>query len=163
MKFRSMLTLTAVALAVTMPVSALAAGSGHDHHGAHGKQKLELNAGKKWATDDALRKGMTSIRSAVTAVLPAAHEGKTTAAEYDALAKELGTHVGDIVQNCKLDAKADAQLHLVLEHIISGIDTVEGKTHDAKRAQGVVKIAQALNTYGKHFDHAGWQAIKLPH
>lgn len=155
--------LTLAAIAIAFPLAAFAAESGYEHHGAHGGQKLELNAGKKWMTDDALRSGMSSIRSAITAALPAAHGGKTTTAEYDALAKELSAQVGHIVQNCKLEPKADAQLHLVLEQIIGGIDTVEGKSQDKKRADGMVKIAQALNVYGKYFDHPGWQPVKLPH
>lgn len=34
---------------------------------------------------------------------------------------------------------------------------------EKKRAADVVKVAQAANAYGKRFDHAGWQTIKLPH
>ncbi|RZI41852.1 hypothetical protein EGT07_17295 [Herbaspirillum sp. HC18] len=160
MTFR-MMTLAAIALA--FPLSTLAAEPGGHHHEAQAQQKLELNAGKKWATDEALRKGMTSIRSSVAAALPAAHSGKMTTAGYEALAKDLGGQIGYIVQNCKLDPKADAQLHLVLEHVINGVDTIEGKTQEKNRASGVVRIADALNTYGKYFDHAGWQSIKMPH
>lgn len=151
------------ALALALPLSTLAAESGHDHHASQEKQTLQLNAGKKWATDDALRKGMTSIRSAVATALPAAHAGKMTAAEYDALTKELSGQVGYIVQNCKLDPKADAQLHIVIGDIAGGIDTARGQVQGKDRAQGMVKIVQALNSYGSHFDHAGWKPIKLSH
>ena len=151
-----------LAVALAFPLTTLAAESAHHGHGAHGKQQLELNAGKKWATDDALRKGMSSIRTAIATALPAAHSGKISNAEYDALGKELNAQVAYIVQNCKLDPKADTQLHVIVGDIVNGIDTVEGKQHK-KRAAGVVHIAQALNAYGKHFDHAGWQAISLPH
>jgi hypothetical protein len=151
-----------LAVALAFPLTTLAAESTHDGHDAHGKQKLELNAGKKWTTDDALRKGMSSIRTAIATALPAAHSGKVSNAEYDALGKELNTQVVYIVENCKLDPKADAQLHVIVGELMSGIDTVEGK-QKKKRAEGVVRVAQALNAYGKHFDHAGWQAISLPH
>jgi hypothetical protein len=147
--------LTLAAIALAFPLSVLAVESGHQEHGAHAPQKIELNAGKKWATDDALRQGMSSIRKSIAGSLPAA--------EYDALGKELGAQVAYIVQNCKLDPKADAQLHIVVGDIVNGIDTLEGKDQNKKRALGVVKVAQALNTYGKHFDHAGWQSITLPH
>ena len=160
MKSRN-LTLAAIALA--FPLAVLAAESGHHDHGAHKPQKIELNAGKKWEIDDALRKGMSSIRTSIATALPAAHAGKLSAAEYDALGKELGSQVAYIVQNCKLDPKADAQLHVVVADIVDGIDTVEGKQQSKKRAQGVVRIAQTLNTYGKYFNHDGWQAVKLPH
>ena len=155
------LTLAAVALA--FPLTVLAAESGHHEHGAHSPQKIELNAGKKWTTDDALRRGMSSIRKSIAGSLPAAHADKMSAAEYETLGKELGAQVAYIVQNCKLDPKADEQLHIIVGDIVNGIDTVEGKGQNKKRALGVVKIAQALNSYGTHFDHAGWQSIKLPH
>lgn len=154
-------TLMLAAIALAFPLTALAAESGH-HHGK-AEQKLELNAGKKWVTDDALRKGMTSLRTSIATALPAAHTGKATAADYEALGKEMGAQVGYIVQNCKLEPKADAQLHILIEQIVGAIDTVEGKGREKKRALGVVHAAQALNTYGKYFDHAGWQSIKLPH
>lgn len=158
-----LLTATLASIALALPLTTLAAESGHDHHQGHGEQKLELNAGKKWGTDEALRKGMMSMRAAVVKAIPAAHAGKMTGKEYEILAKDLGTQVGYIVQNCKLNPQADAQLHLVIEQIMSGVDTLEGKIHASNRAGGVVKTAQALNTYGKYFDHAGWQSIKLPH
>lgn len=155
------LSLAAVALA--FPLAVLAAETSSHGHGEHGAQKVTLNAGKKWPTDDALRKGMTSIRTSVAAALPAVHAGKVSNAEYAALGKDMGAQVAYIVQNCKLDPEADAQLHVVVADIVNGIDTVEGKQQDKARALGVVKVAQALNTYGKHFDHKGWQPIVLPH
>lgn len=155
--------LSLAAIALALPLSVLAAESGHHDHGAHTPQKVELNAGKKWETDDALRKGMSSMRASIATALPAAHAGKLLNVEYEALGKELGSQVAYIVQNCKLDPKADAQLHVVVADIVNGVDTIEGKQHNKKRAMGVVKVAQALNTYGKYFDHDGWQPVKLPH
>lgn len=143
------------------PLAVLAAAP-HDHDNAT-PQKIELNAGKKWATDAPLRQAMVAIRSSTNQLLPAAHAGKATPADYDALGKEVTTQIAYIVENCKLDPKADAQLHIVIGDIMSGVEAAQGKPNDMKRASGVVKIAQAVNTYGKHFDHAGWQAINLPH
>lgn len=155
-------TLLLAAMTLAFPLAAAAAQPGqHDHGATH--QKIELNAGKRWATDEPLRKGMSEMRGQVAAALPAAHAGKLTPAQYEALGKELNTQVGDIVRNCKLEPKADAQLHIVIGQLADGIETLEGKRQGKERASGVVKVAQALNTYGTHFDHAGWQAIKLQH
>lgn len=158
MKFSIPLLIVATLLT---PLATLAAD--HQEHGAAVPHKIELNAGKKWATDDPLRQAMTAIRSSVAATLPAAHAGKASAADYDALGKEVAAQVSYIVQNCKLDPKADAQLHVVIGDIMNGVEAAEGKQQGKDRASGVVKIAQGLNTYGKYFDHAAWQAIKLPH
>jgi hypothetical protein len=159
---KSPLTLL-LALALSSPLAVMAADS-HDHgHGKSGPQKLELNAGKKWGTDAALRQAMSGIHKAVAHTLPAAHSGKATAAQYDAFGKEVTAQVTYMVENCKLDPKADAQLHLIVADIMNGVEAAQGKQGEKKRAAGVVKVAQAANAYGKHFEHAGWKGIELPH
>lgn len=150
-----------IAAMLAAPLTTLAADS-HDH-GSAKQHKVELNAGKKWATDAPLRQAMTALRTSTTAILPSAHAGKASAENYDAYGKVVAGQVTYIVQNCKLDPKADAQLHLVIGDIMTGAAIAEGKQPDQQRASGVVKVAQALNAYGKHFDHGGWQAIRLPH
>ena len=151
-----------VAGVLAFPLLLQAEPANHDH-GASASHKIELNAGRKWATDEALRKGMTAIRTLVGAALPAAHAGKLTPVQYDALANDVNAQLTYIVQNCKLDPKADAQLHIVIGDIAKGVETVQGKRPGAGRSSGVVEIVQAMNTYGEYFNHPGWQAIKLPH
>lgn len=151
-----------VAGVLAFPLLLQAEPANHDH-GASAPHKIELNAGRKWATDEALRKGMTAVRTLVGTALPAAHAGKLTPVQYDALANDVNTQLTYIVQNCKLDPKADAQLHIVIGDIAKGVETVQGKRPGADRSSGVVEIAQATNTYGEYFNHPGWQAIKLPH
>lgn len=151
-----------LAVALSSPLAALAAADAHDH-GKSAPHKLELNAGKKWGTDEALRKAMSEIQASVTQTLPAAHAGKATAADYEAFGKDVTAQVTYMVENCKLDPKADAQLHIIVADIMNGVEAAQGKHGEKKRAMGVVKVAQAANAYGKHFDHAGWQAIKMPH
>lgn len=151
-----------LAVALSSPLAALAAADAHDH-GKSAPHKLELNAGKKWGTDEALRKAMSGIQASVTQTLPAAHAGKATAADYEAFGKDVTAQVTYMVENCKLDPKADAQLHIIVADIMNGVEAAQGKHGEKKRAMGVVKVAQAANAYGKHFDHAGWQAIKMPH
>ena len=152
-----------LAAAMTLPVAALAAGPSAHGHGTGEPQKVELNAGKKWQIDAPLRQGMGAMRKAVNHMLPLAHAGKAQAADYDALGAEVSRQVAYIVENCKLDPKADAQLHIVIGEILGGVDAAQGKEGDKARAAGVVKIAQALNTYGRHFDHSGWKSIPMPH
>jgi hypothetical protein len=152
-----------LAIALTLPLATLASEPAKHEHGATVHTKLELNAGKKWATDAPLRQAMNNIRTSVAAALPEAHVGKLTPAQYDALGKDVTGQITFIVQNCKLDPRADAQLHIIVGDIMNGIDTATGKQHDQERALGVIKIAQSLNIYGKYFDHADWKSITLPH
>ena len=133
-----------------------------DHHSHHGKstEQLTLNNGKKWATDDNLRQGMSRIREALTAELPAIHSGKASAEQYRTLAKKVNEQVEFMVQNCKLDKDADAMLHLVLTELIAGADAMsERKSNKAKR-HGAEKIAHALESYGAYFAHPGWHGVK---
>jgi hypothetical protein len=151
-----------LALALSSPLAVLAATNAHDH-GKSAPHKLELNAGKKWGTDDALRQAMSTIHTSVAQALPAAHAGKATAAQYDAFGKDVTAQITYMVENCKLDPQADAQLHIIVADLMAGVEAAQGKHGEKKRASGVVKVAQAANAYGKHFDHAGWKAIQMPH
>ena len=151
-----------LAVALSSPFAALAATDAHEH-GKSSPHKLELNAGKKWGTDDALRQAMSSIHTSVSQILPAAHSGKAKAADYGAFSKDINAQVAYIVENCKLEPAADEQLHIIVADLMSGADAAEGKEGEKQRASGVVKVAQAANAYGKHFDHAGWKAIQLAH
>lgn len=146
---------------LALPLMVHAAPDHHDH--GHAGHTIELNAGKKWGTDEALRQGMDAIRALTETALPAAHAGTLSPAGYDALANDVNAQVAHIVDNCKLDAKADAQLHVILAELAAGIETMQGKRAGEARAMGVVHVSQTLNTYGKYFNHPGWKTIALPH
>lgn len=130
---------------------------GHDHD-ATAPAQLALDNGQKWATDDSLRQGMIRTRNALAANLAAIHSGKATAKEYQALAQKTNEQVSFMVQNCKLDPKADAMLHLLLGDIIAGADAMAGKNSSEAR-KGAEKIAQALEEYGAYFNHPGWHGV----
>jgi len=155
-------TLLLLAGVLAVPLLLQAEPVNHDH-GASAPHKIELNAGRKWATDEALRKGMTAIRTLVGATLPAAHAGKLTPSQYDVLADDVNAQIAYIVQNCKLDPKADAQLHIVIGDIARGVEMMQGKQPGKGRPLGMLEVSRAMNTYGEYFNHPGWQAIKLPH
>jgi len=133
----------------------------HAHHAAE-KAQLTLNNGKQWETDDNLRKGMSSIRDALSAELPAIHSGKATAEQYQALARKTNDQITFMVKNCKLEPKADAMLHLVLADIIAATDAMAGKDSSEAR-KGAEKIAAALDNYGTFFAHPGWHEVKHAH
>ena len=152
-------------LVITL-VAAFALGAGvptfaadAHQHAAGETTKLMLNQGKKWASDEPLRKGMAEIRDAIAAEKETIHGGKMSAAKYDALAKKIDGQLADVVQNCKLPPEADAQLHLVLAEMMQGLDGIKGKDKKANRRAGVERIIASLDAYNKHFDHPGWRAL----
>ena len=131
----------------------------HAHSDKAAAVKLQLNHGKKWQTDEALRRGMNEIRAAMTEALTPIHENVFTPAQYDALAARTQAQIDYVVSNCKLPEAADQQLHIVLEQMINGVAEMKATTG---RDQGAVKIVRALGQYGDYFNHAGWRPVVAP-
>jgi hypothetical protein len=132
---------------------------GHEHGAAATTTTLQLNAGKKWGTDAALRQAMGGIRQELAAALHQIHENRLPNKEYDKLAQKVERGVADIVANCKLEPKADAQLHLIVAEMLEGAEKMAGKVKQAKRQSGAVVVIGALEKYGTYFDDAGFKPI----
>lgn len=148
-----------LALAVALAFGAPAIAAETHGHAAGGEAQLTLNHGQKWQTDAPLRQGMNNIRGAIAKDVKAIHTGKATPKQYEALAQKVTTEVAGIVQNCKLEPAADAQLHILIAELMAGAEAMEGKTQSETRQAGAERVAKALNAYGEHFDHAGWKRL----
>ncbi len=162
MKRNLLLSLAAVVLVVTATPGQMAlAAEDHHHHGESSTavQKLQLNAGKKWATDTALRQSMDGINQAMATALPLIHKDRFGDADYAALATTINQRVSYAIEHCKLDAKADAMLHLVIAELMASAEIMEGKT-TAARHDGAVRVRQALESYGKYFQHPNWKTAR---
>lgn len=160
---RILLLPLAAALLVVTATSGQAALAAEDHH-HHGESsaavhKLQLNAGKKWATDAPLRQSMDAINQAMAKALPLIHKARFSDADYAALASTINQKVGYAVEHCKLEAKADAMLHLVIAELMAGAEIMEGKTA-AVHHDGAVRVRQALESYGKYFQHPNWKVAR---
>jgi hypothetical protein len=145
----------ALALAVTVPVAALAA-SGHQSHVAP-DMALTLNDGQKWQTDDALRLGMDGMRAQLALSLEQVRAGAFTPSDYAALAEDLQAQVDYIVANCKLPEEADAQLHVVLGEVLEGVDAMRSGENPA---DGAARVGRAMDAYALHFEHPGWVSLE---
>ncbi len=150
-------TMLAAALGFAAGGQALAA-SEHDHGHGYGVQEaaLELNQQQKWPTDEALRQGMENIRAALYANMQIFHGADEASIDYGALAAAVSGEVAVIVQNCKLDPLADAQLHKLIGQIMSGTEALQSKEPGVARRTGAERIAEALGEYARQFDHPGW-------
>lgn len=153
--------LAALAAALVLASSTAALASADEHNHEHGKigTKLVLDQGRKWQTDAVARSGMAAIRSVLAADLKAIHDGKQTDAQYQTLAANVNGEVANMVKNCRLDPKADAQFHVVIAEIMAAAEIMEGKQAGAPRRRGAEQVARALNAYGRHFAHPGWKRI----
>ncbi len=137
--------------------SAYAAEAAHDH--GHAAAAKPLPAGQRWGTDATLRGGMTQIRGAFEPKLAAIHGNKLAPDEYKALAEATQKEVANIVANCKLAPDADAALHGILAQIGEGTDAMAGNSKQLKPRDGAVKVVEALDRYGRTFDHPGWKRL----
>lgn len=133
-------TLVALMLAASLGAAAPGPVGVQDHEGHAGA--LALNHGAKWTSDAPLRQGMATLRSAVEA-------------PPRELADVIEVQVAYIIENCRLPADADANLHLVIEQLIEGAERLRVGDGSEGRAQ----VVAALNAYGSHFDHPGWRPI----
>lgn len=143
-----------VAFGLALAPTGVIAAEPHSHAAP---AKISLDHGKKWPTDEALRRGMGEIRNAMADALPAIHRDKFSGGEFEKLAGRVQGQIDYVTANCKLPEAADHQLHVVLEQILDGIAAMKA---DKGRDQGAVKIVQALDLYGAHFNHAGWKKLK---
>jgi len=135
------------------------AATGHQHEHGAATATLQLDAGKKWETDGALRQAMGNIRQTMAVSLHEIHENKLSKKGYAALARKVESEVGEIVANCKLAPKADAQLHLIVAELLAGAGQMAGKATPAKRQNGAVQVIGALEKYATYFDDAGFKPI----
>lgn len=143
-----------IALSLT-PVSGFAETTSHDGHGAS-ELALTLNAGQKWQGDDNMHKGMDAIRTVIANNLVAIHADRLSAEDYKALAAAVMEQTDFMIENCKLDPAVDEQLHSVLGQVIEGASDME---EGIEARAGAVMVVEALNAYGEHFVHPGWQPL----
>lgn len=160
--------LPALAIAFTLSCWAgyvNAQADAHDHgaataHEEHGGAALSLNDGAQWETDEALRHGMLEIRAAVTMLTPAFESGQLNQTQAHQLSEAVHGSVNTMIEQCKLSAEADANLHSILAELLKGSAALEAAPLSSA---GLPVLQGALETYGHYFNHAGWQGAEHAH
>lgn len=111
------------------------AAEAHHHHGdSTTTPKLQLDAGQKRATDAALRQSMGNINQAMATALPLIHTGRFSQADHAALATTINQKIAYAIEHRKLEAKADAMLHLVIAELIKHVLRSAVQSRRAHRA-----------------------------
>lgn len=126
----------------------------HDHHAP--AKGLHLDHGRRWATDPALRQGMSAIRDAVVAAVHADRARPLSAAEATRLADAIQGQVDFLVANCRLAPEADAVLHVLIGQMLEGAGAL--RRHPADDA-ALQRIVHALKEYPDYFEHEGWRPV----
>ena len=157
MKIRPVVVSVIGAAFALIAADSTVAAATHDHTAGE-PAKLVLDHGRKWPTDEPLRKGMIEIRTALAASHETIAKGTLTPDEYSALGRTVEANVGNIVAQCKLEPAADANLHLIVAELLAGADAMQGKS-STPPAAGAAQVVRALNQYGAYFNHAGWKPL----
>lgn len=139
--------------------SLYAAEHQHAEHKDHSSVKLQLNQGKKWRTDEVLRKSMETLRASFAERIEAIHQNRFPAEEYPALGAKVDAEVATIVAQCKLEPMTDAMLHIVIADLLAAAEVMQGKAQGMPAA-GAHQVVTALNSYGRYFDHPNWKPLK---
>jgi len=157
---KSPLLVSALVLVLTGLMSIPSAMASEHKHGNHHKvlqEMMQLNNGAKWPIDGSLHKGMSSIKNSMETNISPIHTKKFTVEQYAALSNEIKIHLVYLFENCKLPAKADAQLHTLLFKVMQGSEQMH--KGDNQRG-GAIEIIKALQQYPQFFDDKNWQALK---
>jgi hypothetical protein len=129
----------------------------HEHGHAQSMQ-IELDHGRLWATDAPLRQGMERIRAAVDTAQQA--DPKLNPAQALTLAAAVEDGIAFMVQHCRLEPKADANLHILLGRLSAAATQVKA---DPQAADGLPQMLEMLDIYPRRFSHPGWKAIAHRH
>jgi hypothetical protein len=132
----------------------------HEHgHAEHGAMQIELDHGRLWATDAPLREGMERIRAAVDTALQA-DAAQLNATQALTLSAAVEDGIAFMVQNCSLEPKADANLHILLGRLSAAAAQVKA---NPQAADGLPQMLEMLDIYPRRFSHPGWKAIAHGH
>ncbi|MCZ4305421.1 hypothetical protein O4G98_11825 [Zoogloeaceae bacterium G21618-S1] len=111
-----------------------------------------------WASDAPLRAAIDEMAQMLRAVGHDLQQNQRTEAQYDALAawmlKRLATF-----PTTHADRNAAIALSEIKKDLSDGADIMTHATHLPARRLGYMMAVQALNRYGKSFDHPDWAPI----
>jgi hypothetical protein len=149
-------TAFALALALALGTPGIVAAQTHAHDGSSGTAiEITLNNGAKWHGDQNMITGMTTIHGTMAANLEAIHAGTLSTDTGKEIAADIQKQLDFMIENCVLEPEVDEQFHVVLGEVMTGVSALE----EGEAETGAVTIVQALNAYGEHFEHPGWQAF----
>jgi len=155
-RLTSFATITGMVLSL-LGATAIAAPANNDHDHGDGLAELKLDSGSKWAIDAPLSRAMTNIRNAMDKEYDAIHSNQLAEEKYAALAKKVTNEVNYMVENCKLEPEADAQLHLIIADLMEGSTAMESKTN---AQHGAVKVIGAIEKYTTYFNDPNFKPIE---
>jgi len=108
--------------------------------------QLEFDHGQLWSTDAPLREGMERIRAAVVMAQQADTQDRLEASQAQALVAAVENSTAFMVQNCRLEPKADANLHILLGRLSVAATAIKANPKAAERPVENVRGARHLSS-----------------
>lgn len=163
-------TITGLVLAIAVAVAPVAVAQAEHHvqgdnahqtHAGHGADLpgLQLNDGNQWETDVPLRKAMARLREDIRPLMSDIHRNQLPEERYGALAVSVNNQVAYMIEHCKLEGEADAQLHRVIADLMAGASVMQGKDADQARRNGAIRVVGALNNYATYFNDPEFEKL----
>jgi hypothetical protein len=141
-----MKVITGLALLVILSGSAFATKN-KDHH--HTSEALSLNHGKRWEADKVMKENMQAIHDKLKTTNELIKTNKIKQNDYLVLSDLISNSAQSIATNCKMEPKADATFHVILEDLFSITESLK----DPKKTKDSINhLTHALKTYSKYFD-----------
>ena len=153
----ALLVLVVVGLAAGGALLWKHAHEGHRHDASHETHAaLSLDNGKRWKADAPLQTGMQRIRNAATPVLAAHAQGRLSPDAAKHLSASVQESATFLMQNCRLEPKADATLHVFLTDLLRGAALL---AENPSSVEGASLMSESLRRYPDYFEHPGWVPV----
>ena len=119
---------------------------------------LRLDEGRKWATDEALRRHMGEIRDLLA--LQRREIAARNLMPEEAMLLGLGIEgsVASLLAQCRLAPEAAHNLHLVVAELVQAADILQGRAAGSPM-HGAGRALRAVQMYATYFDHPGWTPV----
>lgn len=115
----------------------------------HASQKLSLNNGSKWNSDDTTHKNVAELE----AILDRFNRKQPKlSADFTSVANELQTGLDKMIKECRMQGPDHEALHHWLQPLIKNISQLK-KSNDEKEALKLVdEINEQLKNYHQYFE-----------
>ena len=119
---------------------------------------LRHDQGRKWTTDEPVRRYMGEIREALAVQRSTLLARDLSREEAAPLGAAIEGGVIAILTYCRLAPEAAHNLNLVVADLVQAADILQGRSRGSPM-DGAGKALRAVQMYATYFDHPGWKPV----
>ena len=157
MKRHALATAVATTLALLAP-AAWAADTARAESPDLSSSTLRLDQGRKWPTDEPLRRYMGEIRDTLALQRSTILARNLMPEEAVPIGATIEGRVAAILTDCSLAPQAAHNLHLVVADLVQAADILQGRVRGSPM-QGAAMAMRAVQMYATYFDHPNWKPV----